>query len=85
MNAAKDVIRARLHLVSGPGHMRFPHDPISISTRALASERSVVKMIGSQKVQGVGVALRPRERGARLPGVHLCPAVRAESCTSDFS
>ena len=50
VNAAKDVIRSRLHLEeTGPGYMHYPHDRDINYYAQLVSERSVVKTIGAQR------------------------------------
>ncbi|WP_322080158.1 phage terminase large subunit family protein [Burkholderia cenocepacia] len=49
VNAAKDVIRARLHIEeSGPGYMHFPADRDINYFAQLVSERSVKKMVNGQ-------------------------------------
>ena len=50
VNAAKDVIRARLHIAeAGPGYMHFPHDRDVNYFAQLVAERSVVKSVGGRK------------------------------------
>ena len=50
VNAAKDVIRARLHIEEpGPGYMHFPSDRDINYFAQLTSERSVVKTGGGQR------------------------------------
>ncbi|WP_434715500.1 phage terminase large subunit family protein [Paraburkholderia sp. A3RO-2L] len=49
VNAAKDVIRARLHIEEpGPGYMHFPADRDINYFAQLVSERSVKKMVNGQ-------------------------------------
>ncbi|WP_184247328.1 phage terminase large subunit family protein [Paraburkholderia atlantica] len=50
VNAAKDVIRARLHIEEpGPGYMHFPADRDINYFAQLVSERSVAKLVNGQK------------------------------------
>lgn len=50
VNAAKDVIRTRLHIEeSGPGMMHFPADRDVNYFAQLTAERSVVKAVGGQR------------------------------------
>lgn len=50
VNAAKDVIRARLHLDEpGPGYMHYPADRDINFFAQLVSERSVTKILNGQK------------------------------------
>lgn len=50
VNAAKDTIRARLHLDEpGPGYMHFPADRDINYYAQLTAERSVVKTMGGQR------------------------------------
>ena len=50
VNAAKDSIRSRLHLVDhGPGYMHFPTDRDINYFAQLTSERSIVKTSGGQR------------------------------------
>jgi phage terminase large subunit GpA-like protein len=50
VNAAKDVIRNRLHIEEpGPGYMHFPSDRDLNWFAQLTSERSVVKTMGGQR------------------------------------
>jgi phage terminase large subunit GpA-like protein len=50
VNAAKDVIRARLHIEEpGPGYMHYPSDRDINFFAQLVSERSVSKLVNGQK------------------------------------
>ncbi|MEX3961037.1 phage terminase large subunit family protein [Paraburkholderia sp. EG286B] len=50
VNAAKDVIRARLHLDEpGPGYMHYPSDRDINYFAQLVSERSVAKLVNGQR------------------------------------
>jgi len=50
VNAAKDVIRSRLHLDKpGPGYMHFPVDRDANYFSQLLAERSVLKTVGGQR------------------------------------
>ena len=50
VNAAKDVIRSRLHIEeAGPGYMHFPADRDINYFAQMVAERSVVKLHGGQK------------------------------------
>jgi len=50
VNAAKDVIRARLHVEEpGPGYMHFPSDRDINYFAQLVSERSVAKLVNGQR------------------------------------
>ncbi|HEV2594132.1 MAG TPA: phage terminase large subunit family protein [Sphingomicrobium sp.] len=50
VNAAKDVIRARLHIEEhGPGYMHYPSDRDINFFAQLVSERSVTKILNGQK------------------------------------
>lgn len=50
VNAAKDVIRARLHIAEpGPGYMHFPHDRDVNYFAQLTAERLVTKSVGGRK------------------------------------
>lgn len=50
VNAAKDVIRARLHVEEpGPGYMHFPADRDINYFAQLVSERSVAKLVNGQR------------------------------------
>ena len=76
-NAAKDVIRDRLHIEkAGPGYMHYPVDRDINYFAQLTAERSIVAVNGQPCFPHSELTARSRERGARLPGLRLCRAVR---------